>query len=135
MPNIGLGQYPQAVYASRAISGNGQYMPDSSTVLSKSGGATSDAWGAAELAGLNGTTDGFTISPTQDFQVQFVGNTGTGNIEEYDPVSASWINKVSITDALVHMIRGPMRQFRVGCATATGTSKVILETSRQNGQV
>lgn len=132
MPNIGLGMV-EAVVASRAISGNGQYMPDSSTVLTKSGGATSDTWGAAMLAQLNGTTDGFLVSSNQDFDVEFVGNTGTGVIQEYDAVAAAWRTSVAITDALVHTIRWPGGAFRVGCVTATGTTAVKLRTSRQSG--
>jgi hypothetical protein len=135
MPNIGLGQYPQAVFASRTINGNGQYMPDSTTILSKSGGATSDDWGTAELAGLNGTTDGFSASPTQDITVQFIGNSGNGVIQEYDPVSAGWVTKIIIDDALAHVIRAPLRQFRIGMATHAGTTRMTLETSRQTGQV
>lgn len=135
MPNIGLGQYPQAVFASRAIAGNDTYMPDATTILSKSGGATSDTWGAAEIAGLNGTTDGFSASPTQDITVQFIGNTGNGLFQEYDPVSAGWVTKITIDDAEAHVIRAPLRQFRIGMATHAGTTRMTLETSRSNGQV
>lgn len=132
MGMIGLGQV-EVVTAKRTISGNAQYMPDSSTVLSKSGGAASDAWGTTMLAQLNGTSDGYCISPNQDFTVQFIGNTGNGDIEVWDPVTSTWINWISITDAKAHDVKAPIGSFRIGCAVQAGTTAVIMRASRQSG--
>lgn len=104
MPNIGLGG-PLVTYGSRAISGNGQYLPSIATsILTQSGGATSDTWGAAALAALTEATQGFLVAPNQDIAVQFIGNAGATDdavLEEYDPVAAAWIVTMKIGRAHV----------------------------------
>lgn len=132
MGMIGLGLV-EAIYAKRTISGNAQYMPDATTILNHNQGSASDAWGLERLAQLNGTSDGFNVSPLQDISVQFVGNTGNGDIEEWDPVAAAWVNFTSITDAKAHVIRAPMNSFRIGCLVQAGTTVVIMRTVRQTG--
>ena len=127
MAKISLGQNG-IVYASRAVGGNGVYMPDASTVLNKDGGATSDTWGTAALSGI-AASDGFVFRKTQDVAVKFVGNTGTGNIDFFDPVANDWLSLTTITDALVHVIRMPgALKIRIGVATATGTTALKMWT-------
>lgn len=116
MPSISLGQNGM-VYASRAIGGNAEYMPDASTILNKTGLATSDDWGTAQLSQLVAASEGFVAPPGMDIGIQFVGNTGEGVVQEYDPVAAGWITKVTIDDAEEHVIRAPLGPFRVGAVT------------------
>lgn len=128
---IGLGGV-KPVYASRAISGNAQYMPDATTILNQNQGATSDEWGLAALAALT-AADGFLVAPNQDFGVQFVGNTGTGEIQVYDPVLGDWLMKIQITDGLMHVVRAPLLTFRIGSPTNSGTTHIKFEYMRQSG--
>lgn len=126
MANVNLGQ-DGAVYASRAAA-NGAYMPDGSTILNRNLGATTDAWGTASLSGI-AATEGFLFRKTQDVNIHFVGNTGTGNVDYYDPVAAGWLSLATITDGLVHVIRMPgLLPVRIGTVTATGTSALKMWT-------
>ena len=128
MPNVSLGQNG-IVYASRAAA-NGAYMPDGSTVLNRNAGATTDSWGTAALSGIL-SSNGFVFPKDQDVNVHFVGNTGTGNIDYYDPVAAGWLSLTTISDALVHVVRMPgTLPVRIGTATATGTTALKMWTER-----
>jgi hypothetical protein len=127
MASISLGQNGM-VYASRIVGGNGVYMPDATTILNKTGLATSDTWGTAQLAQLD-TGDGFKAPAGMDIKIQFVGNTGEGVVQEYDPVTTTWTTIKTIDDAEAHVIQAPMGPFRVGVVTDTNCTYVQLKAA------
>lgn len=134
MANIGLGGLT-AKYASRAVNGNADFMPDAETILNQDASAASDAWGTLVLTSI-AATDGFIVSPNQDIGVQFVGNLGATDdavVQEYDPVAAAWVTTIRILDDLKHIIRAPMKKFRVGSLVNTNVTAVKMDYSRQSG--
>lgn len=130
MPNISLG-YNGGVYARRAISGAGQYLPDSSTVLNNGEQATSNTWGAAAIAGLTASSLGLVFQPDQDVNVIFVGNTGNAYMQWYDVVTAGWLNWATFTDAVGHVIRAPAFVPVRFDANNAGSTAVYMWTQRK----
>jgi hypothetical protein len=110
--NIGLPQNTP-VFARRAVSANSQVLPATSgCILNKDGGSGSDAWGLALLALLD-TGAGFLWPPGKKAKVWAPGNTGTIEVQFYNPVSAAWETLYTISDAEGHEIDSIGRAMRV----------------------